>query len=251
MKPYSTTAQVLNQAISALVSQSTWNVTDPGTVVIQDITYTALLTGGAVVQYVPGGTAGIETVSVTGTAISIKIQSGVSTATQVLANIQASAAASALVYSAITGTAGTAQVIMTAPVAVLGDVAARIMEADNEIDTRLAGMGVALPFATNPPILQDFSVLYARYACLRDLYTGANPQANSESAKAFLTEFNSKWDQMQTGWRAIVDAAGANVAASKFTPLTADYPNTNTSPTDNYPNYPLGPYPDLPGVDGY
>ena len=90
MKPYSTTAQVLNQAITQLASQAGWNVSEPGTVVIGDITYSALSTGGAApvsVQYVGGGTAGAEVVTVTGNAITVKIQSGTSTATQVLAAI--------------------------------------------------------------------------------------------------------------------------------------------------------------------
>lgn len=253
MKPYSTTAQVLNQAIAALVSQSGWNVSDPGTVDIQDITYTALPVSRAApitVVYIPGGTAGAEIINVSGSAISVRIQSGVSTATQILVKINASAAALALVFAEITGTAGTAQISTSAPVDILGDVVLRIMEADNEIDTRLAGMGVTLPLASNPPILRDISVLYARAACLRDMYTGANPQANSESAKVFMDQFEKKWEQLRTGWKVLLDAAGTPISASKFTPMTAQYPETEMPPQDRYPNYPLGPYPDPAGVDG-
>lgn len=85
---------------------------------IQDITYTAVSLGTAgtvvTVAYTAGGTAGAEVVTVVGSAISIKIESGVSTATQVKAAFDASAAAIALASAAITGTAGTAQVAAVA-----------------------------------------------------------------------------------------------------------------------------------------
>ena len=78
---------------------------------IQDITYTANPTGYAgsagnviTVAYTTGGTAGAEVVTVSGTAISIQIQSGVSTAAQILAKFNASAAALALASASITGT---------------------------------------------------------------------------------------------------------------------------------------------------
>lgn len=83
------------------------------TLVLQDITYTSVLVGLSgnlpSIQYTSGGTAGSEVVTVTGNAVSVKIASGVSTATQVLAAINASAAAAALVSGAITGTASNAQ----------------------------------------------------------------------------------------------------------------------------------------------
>ena len=86
--------------------------------VVQDITYTAGAygTGGnaITIEYVTGGTAGSEVVTVTGNAISIKIEAGVSTATQVKAKFDAKPAAIALATSAITGTAGTAQVAAVA-----------------------------------------------------------------------------------------------------------------------------------------
>lgn len=86
--------------------------------VIQDITYTALVRGLAgnsiTVAYTAGGTAGAEVVTVTGTAISVQIQTGVSTATQVRAAVLASVPAVALITPVITGTAGTAQVTAAA-----------------------------------------------------------------------------------------------------------------------------------------
>jgi hypothetical protein len=77
---------------------------------IQDITYTANPNGYAgtagnsiTVSYTTGGTAGSEVVTVSGTAISIKIQSGTSTASQVLAAFNNSAPALALCSASITG----------------------------------------------------------------------------------------------------------------------------------------------------
>lgn len=81
---------------------------------IQDITYTAVAEGTAgeviTIEYVDGATAGAEVVTVTGNAISIEIEDGVSTATQVKAAYDAEAEAVALATAAITGTAGDAQV---------------------------------------------------------------------------------------------------------------------------------------------
>lgn len=75
------------------------------------VTYTAVANLGAggnsiTVAYTAGGTAGAEVVTVTGTAISVQIESGVSTITQVRTAVNAAAAAAALVTA--TGTSGTA-----------------------------------------------------------------------------------------------------------------------------------------------
>lgn len=95
-----------------------------GSKVLQDITYTARVSGSAgnaiTVAYTAGGTAGAEVVTVTGNAISVQIETAVSTATQVLAAINASAAAMLLVSAAISGTAGTAQVTAAAVPLLLG-----------------------------------------------------------------------------------------------------------------------------------
>jgi len=83
--------------------------------VIQDITYSASSIGVSTVTvaYTDGATAGSEVVTVVGNAISIQIESGVSTATQVKAKFDAKAEALALAAATITGTGSTAQ---TAPV---------------------------------------------------------------------------------------------------------------------------------------
>jgi len=84
---------------------------------VQDLTYTAVAADSAgesvTIAYTAGATAGSEVVTVTGSAVSIQIESGVSTATQVKTKYDLSAAAVALATCAISGTAGDAQ---TAPV---------------------------------------------------------------------------------------------------------------------------------------
>jgi len=86
----------------------------------QDMTYTAIATSGingnlVTMSYVAGATAGTEVVTVVGNAIEVQIQDGVSTATQVDAAINGSAAALLLVTPSISGTAGNAQSIMATP----------------------------------------------------------------------------------------------------------------------------------------
>ena len=91
-------------------SDQSLGVVSQATATIQDITYTANPTGysgtagnGITVSYTTGGAAGSEAVTVSGTAISIKIQSGVSTASQVLAAFNNSAPALLLASASITG----------------------------------------------------------------------------------------------------------------------------------------------------
>jgi hypothetical protein len=88
------------------------------TKVIQDLTFLADTAGNAgnsiTVRFTTGGTAGSELVTVVGSAITVQIASGVSTATQVKAAIDGSVAAAALVDTSISGTAGTAQVAVAA-----------------------------------------------------------------------------------------------------------------------------------------
>jgi len=83
-------------------------------VVIQDITYTAVATGfdadpDIEITYLDDGSAGAETVSVTDSSIVVHMEDAVSTATQIRAAILASAPALALVTPVISGTASDAQ----------------------------------------------------------------------------------------------------------------------------------------------
>jgi len=88
------------------------------TLIVQDLTYTADAldnTGNLIsVAYTGGANAGSEVVTVTGNAISVQIQTGVSTATQVKTAVDASAPASALISVTVSGVGATAQVTATA-----------------------------------------------------------------------------------------------------------------------------------------
>ncbi len=83
--------------------------------VIQDLTYSAVTAGvsgnDVSIEYIGGGTAGAEVVTVDGSYIEIKIQSGVSTATQVKTAFDLVGAATALATCSISGAGGAAQVI--------------------------------------------------------------------------------------------------------------------------------------------
>lgn len=84
--------------------------------VTQGITLTAVAFGAAgnsiTIAFTGGGTAGSEVVSVVGNAISVQIQSGVSSVTQVRTAINASGAAAALVVA--TGTSASTVATATA-----------------------------------------------------------------------------------------------------------------------------------------
>lgn len=105
----------------AYKKESTYGVTPASvkaSVVIDDITYTAVNGGSQgnaiTIEYVDTVLAGAETAVVTGNAILVNLEDGVSTATQVSAAIGASAAALLLVSRVITGTASDPQVITAA-----------------------------------------------------------------------------------------------------------------------------------------
>lgn len=85
--------------------------------VVQDLTYTAVTAGfdgnDISITYTGGGTAGAEVVTVIGSSISVQIQSGVSTATQIRTAILASAPAVALVGCVVSGSGAATQVTTT------------------------------------------------------------------------------------------------------------------------------------------
>ena len=87
-------------------------------VVIQDLTYTCDQVGvdgdNISIEYTSGGTAGSEVVSVAGVAISVQIENGVSTATQIKAAIEGTIAAAALVNVTISGVGSNTQVTVAA-----------------------------------------------------------------------------------------------------------------------------------------
>ncbi len=111
------------------------------TLILQDLTYTAVASAGGLnsagnaitIAYTGGGTAGAEVVTVVGSAISVQIETGVSTATQVnTALTSAGAPVSSLVTHTVSGTGATAQVIVSAT-HLAGGVDSKFVEASNQI----------------------------------------------------------------------------------------------------------------------
>lgn len=106
--------------------------TDPvaASLVVQDLTYTAVTagTGGnaITIAYTTGGTAGSEVVSVVSNAISVQIQSGTSTATQIRTALLASAPAIALVGVVVSGTGSNTQTAPTGPTHLAGGLASAV-----------------------------------------------------------------------------------------------------------------------------
>ena len=66
------------------------------------------------------------------------------------------------------------------------DVGEFITEAQSVIDGILGKLGYALPFAAVPPVVKEMAKAYARYALLRDLFTGDAP---SQAASILPGEF--------------------------------------------------------------
>lgn len=122
------------------------------------------------------------------------------------------------------------------------DVDLRIQEGDAEIDSRLGAMGYALPFTNNPLLLKSLSVLYARYACFRDLFAGGSPSSGTDAIKHFKDEFDTKMKQLEDGWASLLTAAGAVVV-----PTTGRFGvgvARNTASVDNAPGELISSYMD-------
>lgn len=93
------------------------NVAVAGSITIQDINYQAVATGSGgnsiTIAYATGGVAGSEGVAVVGNAITVTIASGISTAAQIAAAVNAYGPAAALVTATVYGVSSNKQ---TAPV---------------------------------------------------------------------------------------------------------------------------------------
>ncbi len=128
-------------------SAKTFDSGEASVLVEQDLTYTAASRGVAgdsiTIAYTAGGTAGAEVVTVVGSAISVSIDDGVSTATQIETAINGSAAALLLVSVAVSGTGGTAQ-NASAATPLAGGVDSEVNAADDEITIPSHGLNTGL-----------------------------------------------------------------------------------------------------------
>lgn len=125
---------------------------NPAVLIVQDLTYTAVTQGalgnGISIEYFGGGTAGAEVVSVTDSEIRVKIQTAVSTATQVKAAIDATPGAVALITCTISGVGANPQVIAAQTFLAGGD------------DNALALISVAVSgISSAPQVTQEITFL--------------------------------------------------------------------------------------------
>jgi hypothetical protein len=107
---------------------------------IQDLTFSSIgpFRSQVTISFVGGGTAGAEVVSLTSQyAIQIQIQSGVSTAAQVLAAFNASQAV-ALASASISGTASHAQIAFAPPVSLQSQTAQYTIRSLSELVSPVA-----------------------------------------------------------------------------------------------------------------
>lgn len=120
----------------AKLAQALTGVAQFASKVIQDLTYTADTAGSngnlITIDYTPGATAGAEVVTVVGTAISVQIETGVSTATQVKAAVDGFPAAAALVNVAISGVGSNAQSAAGAAVNLSGGLGADELKVETD-----------------------------------------------------------------------------------------------------------------------
>lgn len=133
--------------------------------VTQGITLTADAYGAAgnsiTIAFTGGGTAGAEVVTVVGTAISVQIQSGVSTVTQVRTAINASTPAAALVDA--TGTSGST-VTTAAALALTGGVsgvASTSITGATAVQTGVGEVTITLDSTYNALVAAHASVMKA------------------------------------------------------------------------------------------
>lgn len=109
---------IANARYAAGVNVTMDNVTPyagvQSSLVFQDLTFTWIAAGdnnSYTMEYTPGATAGAEVVSISGNAIEVQIEAGVSTATQVKAALEANSGFNSVITITISGTGSNPQVV--------------------------------------------------------------------------------------------------------------------------------------------
>lgn len=108
----------------------------------QDLTFTWILAGdnnAYTMEYTAGATAGAEVVSILGQAITVQIETGVSTATQVKAALEATMGFSSNIAVTITGTGSNAQVVFGPDNFINGVWPGRVLAAYLDGDVEITG----------------------------------------------------------------------------------------------------------------
>lgn len=143
------------------------------TLVSNGITYLAQTMGAAgnsiTIALVAGGTAGAEVVTVTGNAISVQIESGVSTRTQVKTALDASAAALALISTSV-ASGGTAATLSAAAALATGDDSDFTVVGQYGFTLTQIGTGLfKIALADSYPALLNCSIMLQRASGAVDL----------------------------------------------------------------------------------
>lgn len=184
---------VTSSAISIKIASG--SATNQATASFQGLTYTAVVTGSAGnavgITYYGGGTAGSEVVTVAGNIITVKIQSGTSTATQIAAAINQSPAALSVATVAVTS-GSTANSTQALTYLSGGSTAANIVAAINASSAALALVtpsisGLSTNFEVGPYSATDLSGGAVTLVTPDDncqLVYQANPTSGQISAKS-------------------------------------------------------------------
>ncbi len=159
--------------------------------VVQDLTYTSVLFGTAgnaiTIAYTTGGVFGAEVVTVVGTAISVSIDSGVSTCDGIQTAIQASVAASLLVTVVISGGSGLVQTAPDGPTNLSGGL-------DNPIPDGTTVLGIS----TSAPIIIQAG----------DLTAGSTSIVNVPSIAGVVAGVIVSGNGIQTNTRVVSTSGG-------------------------------------------
>lgn len=110
------------------------------------------------------------------------------------------------------------------------DINTRIAEADAVIDAALAAVGYTVPFTSTPALVKQLSILYTRYAVLRDIYKNQAPsQGGAEGWKPYKDAFDELLNKLVAGTLVIPNVAkssgGVQISTSSVKrALTMDAP---------------------------
>jgi hypothetical protein len=172
-------------------------------VTIQNLEYQAVTAGTSgnsiTVAYTTGGTAGSEVVTVVGSAISVQIQSGVSTAGQIAAAIAAFPAAAALVTTAFKPLAGNSSTAQSAPVSAtsltggsnsIGAAGSEVVSVVGNAITVTLQSGTST--ATQVKAALDASSAFTALASVAISGTGSHAQTSFVTAQNFTGGANIK-----------------------------------------------------------
>lgn len=197
--------------------------------VIQDITYTSTNAnrGFISITYTGGGTAGSEVVTVSGLNISIQIENGVSTATQIKAAFDGSSSAVALAAATISGVGSNTQTIVSATFL----AAARRTITSYTVSTGNMILSSALPFA--PAIGDTYEVQPNTAVRVVDFWNNKQITLISVAAEVKLSSGGTK---IQLASLAAGEDASVQVTGGTANPVLS-FPVSRKIGVDGYKYY--------------